>query len=147
MTDGKKEGLLLGQDRGRPRSVEVDDLPFAVPAVPDAGLLRLGGAGDATGVQVLCDADIGDAGRLVTHQVDVGVQNSGVHGLAVPGPHCRWAWEQAELMNLGGFPLDFLHFPNFQPPSLQRPLCLPHFQRSSVCDRAQLPGRQGRASR
>lgn len=33
------KGVLLGQDGGRPRSVEVDDLPFAVPAVPDAGLL------------------------------------------------------------------------------------------------------------
>lgn len=52
----------MGQDGGRPRSVKVDDLPFAVPAVPDTGLLRLGGAGDAAGVQVLCDADVGDAG-------------------------------------------------------------------------------------
>lgn len=62
MTDGRKERLLLGQDGGRPRSVKVDDLPFAIPAVPDTGLLRLGGAGDAAGVQVLCDADVGDAG-------------------------------------------------------------------------------------
>lgn len=35
----RKEGFLLGQDRGRPGSVEVDNLPFAIPAVPDAGLL------------------------------------------------------------------------------------------------------------
>lgn len=42
--------------------MEVDDLPFAVPAVPDTGLLRLGGAWDAAGVQVLRDADVGDAG-------------------------------------------------------------------------------------
>lgn len=76
----------MGQDGGRPRSVEVDNLPFAVPAVPDAGLLRLGGAGDAAGVQVLRDADVGYAGRLVAHQVDVGVQDGGVHRFAVPGP-------------------------------------------------------------
>lgn len=64
--------------------MEVDDLPLAITAVPHAGLLRLGGARDAPRVQVLCDADIGDAGRLVTHQVDVGIQDGGVHRLAVP---------------------------------------------------------------
>lgn len=42
--------------------MEVDNLPFAIPAVPDAGLLRLGRAGDAAGVQVLSDTDVGDAG-------------------------------------------------------------------------------------
>lgn len=89
LLDRQKEGLLLRQDGRRPGSVEVDDLPFAIPAVPDAGLFRLGRAGDAAGVQVLRDADVGDAGRLVTHQVDVGVQDGGVHRLAVPGPHCR----------------------------------------------------------
>ena len=89
LLDHRKEGLLLRQDGRRPRSVEVDDLPFAIPAVPDAGLFRLGRAGDAAGVQVLRDADVGDAGRLVTHQVDVGVQDGGVHRLAVPRPHCR----------------------------------------------------------
>lgn len=67
--------------------MEVDDLPFAIPAVPDAGLLGLGGAGDPSRVHVLRDADVGDAGGLVSHQVDVGVQDRCVHGLAVPGPH------------------------------------------------------------
>lgn len=64
-------------------------MPFAIPAVPDAGLLGLGGAGDAPRVHVLRDADVGDAGRLVPHQVDVGVQDRRVHGFAVPGPHWK----------------------------------------------------------
>lgn len=64
-------------------------MPFAIPAVPDAGLLGLGGAGDPSRIHVLRDADVGDAGRLVSHQVDVGVQDRRVHGLAVPGPHWR----------------------------------------------------------
>lgn len=124
-------GLLLGQDGGRPRSVEVDDLPFAVPAVPDAGLLRLGRARDAAGVQVLRDADVGDAGRLVAHQVDVGVQDGGVHGFAVPGPHCRREREGEEEMQPSGLP-HCLHFPVSQRPSLQTPLCLPHFRRRGL---------------
>lgn len=76
----------------------MDDLPFAIPAVPDAGLLGLGGAGDPSRVHVLCDADVGDAGGLISHQVDVGVQDRRVHGLAVPGPHWRgekYKWLQA----------------------------------------------------
>lgn len=125
MTDGRKQGLLLGQDGGRPRSMEVDDLPFAVPAVPDAGLLGLGRAGDAAGVQVLRDADVGDAGRLVTHQVDVGVQDGGVHRFAVPGPHCRQGRERAEELQLGGLLPCFLHVPGPQRPSLPGETPLP----------------------
>lgn len=34
-----RPGPSMGQDGGGPGSVEVDDLPFAIPAVPDAGLL------------------------------------------------------------------------------------------------------------
>ena len=67
--------------------MEVDDLPLAVAAVPDPGLLRLGGAGRAAGVDVLRHPDIGDAGGLVAHQVDVGVQDGGVDRLTVLGPH------------------------------------------------------------
>lgn len=67
--------------------MEVNDLPFAIAAVPDTGLLGLGRARDAAGVHVLRDADVGDAGGLVAHQVDVRVQDGGVHRLAVPGPH------------------------------------------------------------
>lgn len=111
-----KERLLLGQDGGRPRSVEVHNLPFAIAAVPHSGLLRLGRAWDATRIQVLRDADVGDAGRLVAHQMDVGVQDGGVHGLAVPGPHWRWGWEGAEEMHLGAF------FTSFTSPSPSDPL-------------------------
>lgn len=75
----------------------MDDLPFAVAAVPDAGLLGLGRAGDAPRIHVLRDADVGDAGRLVPHQVDVGVQDRRVHGFAVPGPH--WKGDEEK----GGF--------------------------------------------
>lgn len=67
--------------------MEVNNLPFAIPAVPDAGLLGLGSAGNSSGVHVLRDANVGNAGRLVSHQVDVGVQDRRVHGLAVPRPH------------------------------------------------------------
>lgn len=117
MTEGRKKGLLLGQDGGRPRSVEVDDLPFAIPAVPDAGLLRLGRAGDAARIQVLRDADVGDAGRLVAHQMDMGVQDGGVHGLAVPRPHWRRGREGAEEMQLGASCV-----PSFTSPSPSDPL-------------------------
>lgn len=69
--------------------MEVNNLPFAIPTVPDAGLLGLGSAGDPSRVHILRDADVGNAGGLVSHQVDVGVQDRRVHGLAVPGPHWR----------------------------------------------------------
>lgn len=72
-------------------------MPFAVAAVPDAGLLGLGRAGDAPRVHVLRDADVGDAGRLVPHQVDVGVQDRRVHGFAVPGPHWKGDKERGGL--------------------------------------------------
>lgn len=83
----------------------MNDLPFAIPAVPDAGLLGLGSAGDPSRVHVLRDADVGDAGRLVPHEVDVGVQNRRVHGFAVPGPHWRGGQAQVDLgrgRSLGG---------------------------------------------
>lgn len=60
--------------------MEVDVLPLAITAVPDAGLLGLHGARHAVAVNVLCEADVGDAGRLVPDQVDVGVQQDGVDG-------------------------------------------------------------------
>lgn len=80
-------GASLGE-RGRgSRAVEVDDLPLPVAAVPHAGLLRLGGAWRPVGVDVLRHPDVGDARRLVAHQVDVGVQDGGVHRFTVLGPH------------------------------------------------------------
>lgn len=77
----------------------MNDLPFAIPAVPDAGLLGLGSAGDPSRVHVLRDADVGDAGRLVPHQVDVGVQDRRVHGFAVSGPH--WRGEKHKWIQAG----------------------------------------------
>lgn len=75
--------------------MEVDDLPLAVAAVPHPGLLGLGGARRAVGVDVLRHSDVGDAGGLVAHQVDVGVQDGGVDRLAVLGPH--WYTNTNEL--------------------------------------------------
>lgn len=64
----------------------MDDLPLAVPAVPDARLLGLGGTRHAIGVDILSDADIGDAGSFLPNQVDVWVEDGGVHWFAVLGP-------------------------------------------------------------
>lgn len=63
--------------------MEVDVLPLAVPALPDARLLRLAGARPALVVHVLGQADVSDAGGVLADQVDVGVQDGGVDGLAV----------------------------------------------------------------
>ena len=52
------------------------------------GLLRLAGARAARGVQELGEADVGDARRVLADQVHVGVEQSGVHGLAVLAQHC-----------------------------------------------------------
>lgn len=79
--------------------MEVHNLPFAIPAVPDAGLLGLCSAGDPSRVHVLRDADVGNAGRLISHQVDVGVQDRGVHGLAVPRPH--WRGDKHKWIHVG----------------------------------------------
>lgn len=78
-----------------------------------------------------------------THQVDVGVQDGGVHRLAVPGPHCRRDGRGAEELPGG---LRFSSFPpHFSATASAEHLCLPHFQRAGLCDRAQLPGSQGTA--
>jgi len=69
--------------------VEVDVLPLAVAALPDARLLRLRGAWHAAAVHVLREADVGDAGPLVPDQVDVGVEQDGVNGLLPLGQSCR----------------------------------------------------------
>lgn len=61
----------------------VDIQPLAVSAVPDAGLFRLCGAGTALAVDVLCQADVCDAGSIFTNDMDVGVQDGGVYWLAV----------------------------------------------------------------
>lgn len=59
----------------------MDVLPLAVTALPDAGLLGLHGARHAVAVDVLGEADVGDAGGLFPNQVDVGVEQDGVYWL------------------------------------------------------------------
>lgn len=81
--------VLLGGHSGRAGAVEVDVLPLAVAAVPDAGLLRLHGAGHAVAIDVLGEADVGDARRLVPDQMHVGVEQDGVDGLLHLGEGCR----------------------------------------------------------
>lgn len=63
-------------------------LPLAVPAVPHAGLLGLAGTGSALAIDVLCQADVGDARRVLADDVHVRVQDGGVDWLAVLGQHC-----------------------------------------------------------
>lgn len=63
----------------------MDVLPLPVPAVPHAGLLRLHGARHAGGVHVLGEADVGDARRVFPDEVDVWVQEDGVHRLVAFG--------------------------------------------------------------
>lgn len=61
----------------------VDIEPLAISAVPDTGLLGLRGAGPALAVDVLCQADVGDAGGVLPDDMHVGVQDGRVDGLAV----------------------------------------------------------------
>lgn len=63
----------------------MDVLPLAVSALPHTGLLRLAGSRPTLGVNILSQADVGDAGRVLADQVDVGVQDGGVDGLVVLG--------------------------------------------------------------
>lgn len=67
----------------------VDIEPLAIPAVPDPGLLRLAGARPTLPIDVLGEADVGDASCVLPNHVDVRVQDGGVDGLAVLGQNCR----------------------------------------------------------
>lgn len=69
--------------------MEVHIEPFGVAAMPHARLLRLAGAWPALAVHVLRQADVGYAGGVLADQMDVGVEDGGVHGLAVFTQHCR----------------------------------------------------------
>ena len=62
--------------------------PLGLAAMPHARLLRLAGARPALAVHVLRQADVGDAGGVLADQVDVGVQDGGVHRLTVFTQHC-----------------------------------------------------------
>lgn len=61
----------------------MDVLPLAVAAVPDTGLFGLAGARAALTVDVLRQADVGDAGGIFPDDVHVRVQDGGVNGLVV----------------------------------------------------------------
>lgn len=74
----------------------MDIEPLAIPAVPDPGLLRLAGARPALPIDVLGEADVGDARGILSDHVDVWVQDGGVNGLAVLGQDCGGAG-QGEL--------------------------------------------------
>lgn len=50
-------------------------------------------------------------------------------------------------MQLGGLLPPFLHFLNSKEPYQRRPLPLPRLQKGSLCERAQVPGSQGRTAR
>lgn len=62
--------------------------PLAVAAVPDARLLGLRGAGPALPVDVLRQADVGDAGGVLPDDVHVRVQDGRVDWLAVLRQYC-----------------------------------------------------------
>lgn len=74
----------------------VDIQPLAISAVPDAGLFRLRGAGPALAINVLCQADICNAGSIFTNDMDMGVQDGGVYWLAV----LRQYWQNIQIHQL-----------------------------------------------
>lgn len=60
--------------------MEVNVLPFAISAVPDAGFLRLHGARRVVGIHVLSESDVSDAGAVLADQMHVRIQQDGVDG-------------------------------------------------------------------
>lgn len=67
----------------------MDVLPLAITAVPHAGLLGLHGARHAAAVHVLGQANVGDARRVLPDQVNVRVQEDGVHWLVAFRQGCK----------------------------------------------------------
>lgn len=61
--------------------------PLSIATMPHPGLLRLAGPGTACRVHELREPDVGYACGVLTDQVHVGVEQSGVHGLAVLAQH------------------------------------------------------------
>lgn len=68
--------------------MEVHIEPFGITAMPHTRLLRLAGAWPALAVDVLRQADVGYAGGILTDQMDMGIEDGGVHWLAVFTQHC-----------------------------------------------------------
>lgn len=69
-------------------AVEVHVEPFSVAAMPHTSLLRLAGARPSLAVNVLRQANVGDAGGVFTDQMDMWVENGGVHWFAVFTENC-----------------------------------------------------------
>lgn len=67
--------------------MEMDILPFGVPTMPHPCLLRLAAAWPALPIHILREADVGDAGGLLSNQVHVRVEDGGVDGLTVLRQH------------------------------------------------------------
>lgn len=61
----------------------MDVEPLGIAPMPHAGLFRLAGARPPLTVDVLRQADVGDAGGVLTNQMHVGVEDGGVHWFAV----------------------------------------------------------------
>lgn len=78
------------------RAVVVDIQPLAISAVPNTGLFWLCGAGPALAINVLCQADVRNAGSIFTNDMDVGVQDGGVYWLAV----LRQYWQNTQTHQL-----------------------------------------------
>lgn len=62
--------------------------PFGIAAVPHARLLRLAGARPSLAVDVLRQPDVSDAGSVLADKMHMGVEDGGVHRLAVFTQHC-----------------------------------------------------------
>ena len=92
----------------------VDIQPLAISAVPDAGLFRLRGAGPALAIDVLCQADVRDAGSIFTNDMDVRVQDGGVYWLAV----LRQYWQNMQTHQL------HLTTKKEQPPAFSNLFCI-----------------------
>ena len=69
---------------GSAGAMQMGALPAAAVALgPDAGFLCLPGARGSVLVDELRESDVGDAGGVVSDEVNVGVEQSGVGGLGV----------------------------------------------------------------
>lgn len=69
--------------------MEVDIEPLGITTVPHACLLRLAAAWPALAVDVLREADVGNASRVLANQVHVRIQDGGVDRLAVFTQYCK----------------------------------------------------------
>ena len=73
--------------------------PLSIATMPHPGLLRLAGPRTACRVHKLREPDVGYARGVLANQVHVGVEQGGVHGLAVLAQHWtnRKMWKKSRL--------------------------------------------------